>query len=167
MLTLEVTLTSGADFPASGSLYIVYFSYCACTIIFFHALFFYNNEYLRIRGSKFRKKVPKLIEYAYAALISVSLLQIFSFRRDAWRITWTCWPVTNGRCGTRYELARVLTSPMIVHASVMANSFLIGCSKNSLLGITSLKTYPFRSEMLAIICIDQRMKEMYRRPSCQ
>jgi hypothetical protein len=77
MAIFITTLTTGHLMPAWSSLYIIYFGYCACTLIFLHAVFFELNRDLRHRGSKFRKKVPKFIEYAYAALISVSLLQIF------------------------------------------------------------------------------------------
>jgi len=77
LLVTTYILVKETEYPVGGRLYLVYFAYCASVVITYHVVFFIINAELQVRGSKFRKKMPKFIEYTYAALISIGLLQVF------------------------------------------------------------------------------------------
>jgi hypothetical protein len=63
--------------PPPEWLYVVYFTYVVFAILFFHAICFGLNLWLKRRKYKNRKLLPKYLEYVYAALVSASLAQIF------------------------------------------------------------------------------------------
>lgn len=71
-----LSLTRG-PFLTGPSLYLAYFTYAACLLMFLHAAFFFASSVLKGRGKKLDKKVPKYLEYAYALVLSISLAQIF------------------------------------------------------------------------------------------
>jgi hypothetical protein len=64
-------------FPLGSTLYLTYFVFVLSTIICLHAVFFCVAAMAREDGKKLSKRVPKYIEYAYAALISTALAQVF------------------------------------------------------------------------------------------
>jgi len=67
-----------APFPTSQWLYITYFVYTVSLIVFFHACFFAANQLSMLTNEKpLSKRVPKYLEYVYAAVISLGLLQVF------------------------------------------------------------------------------------------
>lgn len=76
LIITTAQLTIG-PFPSAPILFTVYFIYSVCALAFFHALFFLANLLsLRIRGYTLSSRYPKYLEYVYAALISVGVLQV-------------------------------------------------------------------------------------------
>jgi hypothetical protein len=63
--------------PVGGGLYALYFGYAFFGIAACHIWFFILNRALRDSRSTHRKRLPKYIEYAYAAVISIGLAQVF------------------------------------------------------------------------------------------
>jgi hypothetical protein len=63
--------------PVGNGLYALYFGYAFCGIVACHLLFFSLNSALRDRQSRHRKRLPKYIEYLYAAIISIGFAQVF------------------------------------------------------------------------------------------
>jgi hypothetical protein len=64
-------------FPFGSALYVTYFIFALSTAICLHAVFLCLAAMAREDGKKLSKRVPKYIEYAYAALISTALAQVF------------------------------------------------------------------------------------------
>ena len=73
---LGLALFTGAV-PHLEALYAIYFGYAVLTVIFLHSAFFSTAIALKSEGKQLSKRTPKYLEYAYAIIISVSLLQIF------------------------------------------------------------------------------------------
>jgi hypothetical protein len=66
-----------ANFESRGKLTIVYFIYAFLAIVTIHFGLFGLNWDLAHSGSRHRKRLVKYVEYGYAAIISISFLQIF------------------------------------------------------------------------------------------
>jgi len=67
----------GLAFPTGAMLYLTYIAFALASIVSLHSGFFYYATFLKSEGKSLSKRVPKYIEYAYALLISVALLQVF------------------------------------------------------------------------------------------
>jgi hypothetical protein len=63
--------------PSIKALYITYLLYAFSVIAALHFQFFLWNAGLKEENKKMSKRVPKYLEYAYALIISIGLLQIF------------------------------------------------------------------------------------------
>lgn len=72
-----VILMLAGPFPLGNNLFLTYFIFVLSSIVCLHAGFFGLAALAREEGKKLSKKVPKYIEYAYAALISTALAQVF------------------------------------------------------------------------------------------
>jgi len=67
-----------APFPTGNALLLAYFAYVGATVICLHVVFFGVNYIRSTRtGKSFTRRVPRYVEYAYAVIISASLLQVF------------------------------------------------------------------------------------------
>src|SRR6266850_3292802 len=75
-LVVTASILLSGPFPSRQGLYYIYFGYAFSVVVFLHAAFFAWNSFVKHRGQALSKNVPRYLEYAYAALISIGLSQV-------------------------------------------------------------------------------------------
>ena len=76
LLVTAIPLTIG-PFPSPSGLIRVYLGYAASSLVFVHAFYFSLNLLsVRLRGRTLSQRQPRYLEYAYAVLISVGLINV-------------------------------------------------------------------------------------------
>jgi hypothetical protein len=76
-LVFLITSLLGSQIPTGKTLYFVYFAYFVLLLICLHYVFFAINWWLFQNDSIHCKRLPRYVEYIYALVLCIGLLQIF------------------------------------------------------------------------------------------